>query len=83
MELVSAGYTVDESVTAVKNTGAVDAATALDYLQSQDEGEDNLVLSTDQKQLSRQDSQFSDDAKIDWYAVCVLVLGTAMLTVYY
>ena len=61
-ELISTGYTVDESVNAVKNTGVVDAATAIKYIENLCECEDNLPC---------RDLQSSGEVKIDWYATCV------------
>lgn len=59
---------MEESIDAVGKTGALDAATALEYLQNQDENEDDQLLGTNQKQLSHQDPHYMDGVTMDWYA---------------
>ena len=67
-ELMSADYSMEESIGAVEKTGALDAATALDYLQNQDENDDDQLLSINQKKFNHQDSNSLDEVTMAWYA---------------
>lgn len=69
--LVSAGYTVEQSINAVENCGTLEGA--LDYLGTvdMDEEEGELFPSAYKPQLSNEDSQPYDTFKMKWYVACL------------
>ncbi len=64
VDLVSAGYSVQESIDAVDKYGTLEAALSYLEMDDDDQEENGVILTSNQRQFSREDSQ--DSVIMDW-----------------